>query len=68
MRIGENILIEVKDGKAIITIELAHRGKPSSSGKSIMVATTGGNLTIPGTDVVLGLNAYVRNNRVGVEH
>jgi hypothetical protein len=50
----------VKDGKAIITIDLAHRGKPSSSGKSIIVASTGGNQAIPGTDVILGLNAYVK--------
>ena len=52
--------VEIKDGKAIITIDLAHRGKPSSSGKSIIVASTGGNQAIPGTDVILGLNAYVK--------
>jgi hypothetical protein len=53
----------VKDGKAIITIDLAHRGRPSSSGKSIIVASTGGNIAIPGTQVVLGLNAYVKNGK-----
>ena len=58
--IGQNIQIEVKDGKAIITIDLEHRGSPSSSGKSVIVATTSGNVTIPGTTVVLGLNAYVK--------
>ena len=59
-QLGENITVEIKDGKAIITIDLAHRGKPSSSGKSIIVASTGGNQAIPGTDVILGLNAYVK--------
>ena len=59
--IGQNIQVEVtKDNKAVITIDLNHRGGPSSSGKSIIVATTSGNVTIPGTSVVLGLNAYVK--------
>jgi hypothetical protein len=62
-QLGENITVEVKDGKAIITIDLAHRGRPSSSGKSIIVASTGGNIAIPGTQVVLGLNAYVKNGK-----
>ena len=59
-KIGTNISIEIKDGKAIITIDLAHRGGLSSSGKSIIVASTGGNVPIPGTEVILGLNAYVK--------
>jgi hypothetical protein len=58
--LGTNITVEVKDGKAVITIDLEHRGGLSSSGKSIIVATTSGNVTIPGTNVVLGLNAYVK--------
>ncbi len=61
-QLGENVKVEVKDGEAIITIDLKHRGGPSSSGKSITVASTRGNIIIPGTDVVLGLNAYVKVN------
>ena len=60
--IGTNISIEVKGDKAIITIDLSHRGNLSSSGKSIIVASTGGNVPIPGTNVILGLNAYVKAN------
>jgi hypothetical protein len=60
--IGTNISIEVKGDKAIITINLAHRGGLSSSGKSVIVASTGGNVPIPGTNVILGLNAYVKAN------
>jgi hypothetical protein len=60
--IGTNISIEVKGDKAIITIDLAHRGGLSSSGKSVIVASTGGNVPIPGTNVILGLNAYVKAN------
>ncbi len=60
VELGENISIEVKDGKAIITIDLKHRGGDSGSGKSVKVASTGGNQVIPGTNVVLGLNAYIK--------
>lgn len=56
----ENLDIEVKGGKAIITIDLKKRLGPSASRKSVIVATTSGNQPIPGTDVVLGLNAYVK--------
>ena len=59
-QLGENITLEVKDGKAIITIDLKHRGSLSRSEKSIIVASTGGNQQIPGTEVYLGLNAYVK--------
>ena len=58
--IGENIQIEIKDGKAILTIDLEHRGNISASGKSVIVATTRGNVPIPGSTVVLGLNAYMK--------
>lgn len=59
-QLGENIKLEIKGDEAVITINLKHRGKPSGSGKSIIVASTGGNVPIPGTDVILGLNAYVK--------
>lgn len=58
--IGQNIQVEIRDGKAILTIDLTHRGSTSSSGKSVIVATTSGNVNIPGTDVTLGLNAYIK--------
>ena len=61
-QIGENITVEVREGKAILTIDLKKRGGLSVSGKSYTVASTRGNIQIPGTDVVLGLNAYVKNN------
>jgi len=61
--IGQNIQIEVtRDNKAVITIDLTKRGGLSSSGKSVIVATTSGNVPIPGTNIVLGLNAYVKAN------
>jgi len=57
----QNIDIQVKNGKAIITIDLEQRHGISASGKSIIVASTEGNITIPGTEVKLGVNAYVKN-------
>jgi hypothetical protein len=62
--VGQNVQIEVtKDGKAIVTIDLNNRGGLSSSGKSIIVATTEGNKPIPGTNVVIGINCYVPNKK-----
>jgi hypothetical protein len=58
--LGENVRVEVRGDEAIITIKLSHRGRPSSSGKSIIVASTEGNKTIPGTEVILGMTAYVK--------
>lgn len=58
--LGENVSVTVTGDKAVITIDLAHRGPQSASGKSVRVASTGGNQRIPGTDVTLGLNAYVK--------
>jgi hypothetical protein len=62
--IGQNVQIEVtNDGKAVITIDLNERGGLSSSGKSIIVATTEGNKSIPGTNVIIGINCYVPNKK-----
>jgi hypothetical protein len=59
-----NVAIEYKPAhdkehaKAIIVIDLSHSGKTSSSGKSIVIASTEGNTLIPGTDIWIGLNIY----------
>ena len=55
----ENVNIQVKDGKAIIVIDLAREGQRSKSGKSVVIATTRGNVSLPGaSDYKLGLNLY----------
>lgn len=55
---------EVKDGKLIIEIEL-QQPTPSATGKTLVVASTHGNLTtsamIQGKPIVIGLNAYISN-------
>lgn len=57
--IGKNIEASVKEGKLTLVIDLSKTQGKSASGKSTIVATTGGNQTVDGTNgLVLGLNAY----------
>ena len=53
----KNVKIEVKDGKIIITLDAGADYGLSSSGKSRTVASTGGFVVIPGTEIKLNLNA-----------
>jgi hypothetical protein len=53
-----NVSITVKGDVATILVKLSENLGPSASGKTEMVASTHGNIVIPGTDVTLGLNAY----------
>jgi hypothetical protein len=54
---------EIKDGKLVITINL-NPPRPSASGKTLVVASTGGNVTtsatVDGKPVTIGLNAYIK--------
>lgn len=57
--LGTNIEAEVKGDKLVLTIDVAAEHGRSASGKSTIVATTRGNVQVPGVDgLVLGLNAY----------
>jgi len=53
---------QIKDGKLIVEIPISPR--TSKSGKSLVVASTGGNIPTTaeyeGQPVILGLNAYVK--------
>ena len=60
MRKSENVKIETRDNKAIITIDLGYRGNLSPTGKSFRVASTLGNKKIEGTEIQIGLNAYIK--------
>jgi hypothetical protein len=53
-----NVKVAVKGDIATITIDLSQNLGASKSGKTTLVASTNGNINIPGTDVTLGLNAY----------
>lgn len=59
MQLGKNIEAEVKGNKLILTIDLSKELGKSASGKSMTVATTSGNTSIPGADgVKIGINCY----------
>jgi len=53
---------QIKDGKLIVEIPISPR--TSKSGKSLVVASTGGNIPTTadyeGKPVIVGLNAYVK--------
>lgn len=59
--VGENVTYSVQGDTLHVEINLKHRGGPSASGKTIRVATTNGNAKVDGSDVVIGVNAYVKN-------
>jgi len=54
---------EIKGGKLFLEIDL-EEPTPSSSGKTLMVASSKGNqtttATVNGKPVVIGLNAYIK--------
>ena len=59
---GEGFSAKVQDGKLLIEIDLERQGTPSRSGKSLVIASTRGNISVG--DVTLGLNVY-RNRQYG---
>lgn len=54
--------VEIKNNKMIIEIDM-QEPSPSSSGKTLVVASTKGNVKtgcmVAGKEVTLGLNAYI---------
>jgi len=56
---GDNVQVETTDTHIIITIDRQARFGPSVSGKTIVVATTRGNVRVTSDGIRLGLNAYI---------
>lgn len=54
----KNLTINVTDTIVTLTFSTTANFGASSSGKSLIVSSTEGNISIPGTDLKLGLNAY----------
>jgi hypothetical protein len=64
MEIGRNVGVEVQGTTLVITIDLQKSFGPSGSGKSIIVASTGGSIPVPGCEEIkVGLNVYRPNSR-----
>jgi hypothetical protein len=55
-RTMKNVTTELKGTKLIITVDTAKDFGPSASGKTTIVASTCGNITVG--DVKVGLNVY----------
>jgi hypothetical protein len=54
-----NVEFQVQGDRLVITVDLSQELGESSSGKSVIIASTGGNVGIPGwEDVKVGLNVY----------
>ncbi len=55
----KNVEMRVEGQRLIITVDLTADHGPSSSGKTTIIATTGGNVAVPGREEVkIGLNIY----------
>lgn len=53
----ENCNIKVEGDKLIVTVDLTKRLRPSATGKTIIVGTSGGNAALPG-GLRVGLNVF----------
>lgn len=54
----KNVEMTVEGTMLTIKVDLSKEFGPSSSGKTIIVATTEGNVTIPDRQEKVGLNIY----------
>ena len=55
----QNIRMEVQNNVLVITVDLSKSYGLSGSGKSVIIASTGGNIAVPGREEVkIGLNVY----------
>lgn len=56
--LGRNVKM-LKEGNIVfLAIDTTAAGSPSASGKTLVKATTNGNVAVPGTNAKIGLNYY----------
>ena len=53
----ENVKVEKKGNSLVLTVDLSTKVGDSKSGKSVVIATTGGNDDV-GDGIMVGLNVY----------
>jgi ABC-type uncharacterized transport system YnjBCD ATPase subunit len=60
-----NMKVTIENGELVIRIPM-QTPRPSASGKTLMVATTSGNVktdvTVDGKQITIGLNAYIKKD------
>ncbi|RMH32546.1 MAG: hypothetical protein D6690_13745 [Nitrospirae bacterium] len=54
----KNVEMTVNGNLLTITVDLSKEFGPSSSGKTIIIASTEGNVPVPGREEKIGLNVY----------
>ena len=54
----KNVDMKVQGNILTIQVDLTKEFGPSSSGKTIIIASTEGNVTVPDRDEKIGLNVY----------
>ncbi len=54
----KNVEMAVDGNTLIIKVDLTKEFGPSSSGKTIIIASTEGNQSVPNRDEKIGLNVY----------
>ncbi len=54
----KNVDFKINDNILTITVDLTKTYGPSSTGKTIIVATTEGNFPLPGRTEFVGVNVY----------
>jgi hypothetical protein len=54
----KNVQMTVAGNTLTITVDLTKEFGPSSSGKTIIIASTEGNITVPEREEKIGLNVY----------
>jgi hypothetical protein len=55
----KNVDMKLNGEKLVITVDITKDFGPSKSGKSITIASTEGNISLPGhEDIKIGLNIY----------
>jgi hypothetical protein len=54
----KNVDIKVEGNILTIKVDLSREFGPSASGKTIIVASTEGNVSVPDRDEKIGLNVY----------
>ncbi len=58
----KNVELAVDGTILTITVDLSKNFGPSSSGKTTIIATTEGNVSVPGREEKIGLNIYKKKD------
>ncbi len=54
----KNVEMKIEGNVLTIKVDLSKEFGPSASGKTIIIASTEGNVTVPDRDEKIGLNVY----------